>query len=130
FSGLDCVLSLIQPGDKVVTFPNGTFSGIDSLTISMKAATPEELAAHSLNPKPKSVVTVETPHGQSVTGEIVDKALAQHQPMWAFMAHWEQGSGPSHDLKGLNAAGLKHGLIGIVQAVSSLGVGDFNIDDY
>ncbi len=30
FSGLDCVLSLILPGDKVVAFPNGTFSGIDS----------------------------------------------------------------------------------------------------
>ena len=37
FSGLDCVLSLILPGDKVVAFPNGTFSGIDSLTIRMKA---------------------------------------------------------------------------------------------
>ena len=37
FSGLDCVLSLIAPGDKVVAFPNGTFSGIDSLTIRMKA---------------------------------------------------------------------------------------------
>ena len=38
FSGLDCVLSLILPGDKVVAFPNGTFSGIDTLTIRMKAA--------------------------------------------------------------------------------------------
>jgi len=130
FSGLDCVLSLIQPGDKVVTFPNGTFSGIDSLTIRMKAANPEELAADSLNPKPKSVVTVETPHGQSVTGEIVDKALAQHKPMWAFMAHWETGSGRINDLKGFNDACLKHGVMGIVDAVSSLGVGDFNIDDY
>ena len=25
--GLDCVLSLTLPGDKVVAFPNGTFSG-------------------------------------------------------------------------------------------------------
>ena len=40
FSGLDCVLSLILPGDKVVAFPNGTFSGIDSLTIQMKARRP------------------------------------------------------------------------------------------
>ncbi len=68
FSGLDCVLSLILPGDKVVVFPNGTFSGIDSLTIRMKASTAEELAADSLNPKPKSVIIVETPHGQSVDG--------------------------------------------------------------
>ena len=77
FSGLDCVLSLILPGDKVVTFPNGTFSGIDNLTIRMKAATAEELAADSLNPKPKSVVVVETPHGQSVTAETIDRLPVQ-----------------------------------------------------
>ena len=130
FSGLDCVLSLILPGDKVVVFPNGTFSGIDSLTIRMKASTAEELAADSLNPKPKSVIIVETPHGQSVTGETVDKALAEHKPMWAFMAHWETGSGRINDLKGFSDACVKHGVMGIVDAVSSLGVADFNIDDY
>lgn len=130
FSGLDCVLSMILPGDKVVVFPNGTFSGIDSLTIRMKASTREDLAADSLNPKPKNVVTVETPHGKSVTGEIIDKALAEHKPMWAFMAHWETGSGRINDLKGFNDACLKHGVMGIVDAVSSLGVADFNIDDY
>ncbi len=97
FSGLDCVLSLILPGDKVV---------------------------------PKSVTIVETPHGKSVTGEIVEKALAAAKPMWAFMAHWETGSGRVNDLKGFNDACLKHGVMGIVDAVSSLGVGDFNIDDY
>src|SRR5262245_65425385 len=68
FSGLDCVLSLILPGDKVVTFPNGTFSGIDSLTIRMKAASKEELKADSLNPKAKSVVTGTAPQCQSATG--------------------------------------------------------------
>ena len=130
FSGLDCVLSMILPGDKVVVFPNGTFSGIDSVTIRMKASTREDLAADSLNPKPKNVVTVETPHGKSVPGEIVDKALAQHKPMWAFIAHWETGSGRINDLKGFSDACLKHGVMGIVDAVSSLGVADFNIDDY
>ena len=130
FSGLDCVLSMILPGDKVVVFPNGTFSGIDSLTIRMKASTREDLAADSLNPTPKNVVTVETSHGKSVTGEIVDKALAEHKPMWAFIAHWETGSGRINDLKGFSDACLKHGVMGIVDAVSSLGVADFNIDDY
>lgn len=130
FSGLDVVLSLILPGDKVVAFPNGTFSGIDSLTIRMKASTAEELAADSLNPKPASVTIVETPHGQSVTGETVDKALAQHKPLFAFMAHWETGSGRINDLKGFSDACVKHGVLGIVDAVSSLGVADFNIDDY
>lgn len=130
FSGLDCVLSLILPGDKVVSFPNGTFSGIDSLTIRMKAATEAELAANSMNPQAASVKIVETPHGQPVTGEIVDAALAEHKPMWAFMAHWETGSGRINDIKGFSDACLKHGVMGIVDAVSSLGVEDFNIDDY
>jgi alanine-glyoxylate transaminase/serine-glyoxylate transaminase/serine-pyruvate transaminase len=44
FSGLDCVLSMILPGDKVVVFTNGTFSAIDGLTIRMKASTNEDLA--------------------------------------------------------------------------------------
>jgi alanine-glyoxylate transaminase/serine-glyoxylate transaminase/serine-pyruvate transaminase len=130
FDGLDCVLSMILPSDRVVVFPNGTFSGIDSLTIRMKAATKEELAADSLNPKAASVTVVETPHGRSVTGETVDKALAEHKPMWAFMAHWETGSGRINDLKGFSDACVKHGVMGIIDAVSSLGVGDFNIDDY
>ncbi|WP_204377264.1 hypothetical protein [Methyloceanibacter superfactus] len=38
--------------------------------------------------------------------------------------------GPHHDLKGFSDACLKHGVMGIVDAVSSLGVADFNIDDY
>ncbi|KUO57911.1 MAG: aminotransferase [Alphaproteobacteria bacterium BRH_c36] len=130
FSGLDCVLSLILPGDKVVAFPNGTFSGIDSLTIRMKASTAEELAADPLNPRPASVTVVETPHGQSVSGKNVDNVLAETKPMWAFMAHWETGSGRINDLKGFSDACMKHGVMGIVDAVSSLGVADFNIDDY
>jgi alanine-glyoxylate transaminase/serine-glyoxylate transaminase/serine-pyruvate transaminase len=130
FSGLDCVLSLIMPGDRVVAFPNGTFSGIDSLTIRLKAATADELAADPLNPKAASVIVVETPHGQSVAGETVDKALAEHKPLWAFMAHWETGSGRINDLKGFSDACLKHSVLGIVDAVSSLGVADFDIDDY
>ena len=130
FDGLDCVLQLILPRDKVVTFPNGTFSGIDSLTIRMKAATKDELAADSLSPKADSVTVVETPHGQSVTGETIDKALAKHMPMWAFMAHWETGSGRINDLKAFSDACVKHGVMGICDAVSSLGVADFNIDDY
>src|ERR1700687_6181063 len=130
FSGLDCVLSMILPGDKVVAFTNGTFSGIDGLTIRMKASTREELAANPLDPKPASVTMVVTPHGQSIWGETVEKALAQHKPMWAFMAHWETGSGRTNDLKGFSDACLKHGAMGIVDVVCSLGVADYNIDDY
>ncbi len=130
FSGLDCILSMIHPGDSVVVFVNGTFSGIDGLTIRMKASSEEELAADSLNPKPANVKRFEIPHGQSVTAEIIDKALAEHKPMWAFMAHWETGSGRINDIQGFNDACQKHGVMGMVDAVSSLGIEYFDIDDY
>ena len=130
FSGLDSAFSPILSGDTVVSFVNGTFSGIDDLAIRMKASTAADLAADPLNPKPVNVVTIVVPHGQSVTGEIVEAALAEHKPMWAFMAHWETGSGRVNDIQGFNDACAKHDAMGIVDAVSSLGIANFNIDDY
>ncbi|MEM7472761.1 MAG: aminotransferase [Pseudomonadota bacterium] len=130
WSGLDMMFSAVMPGDKVVMFVNGTFSGIDGLTVRMRAATAEELAANPLDPQPASVVIIDVPHGTSVTGEIVDAALAEHKPKWAAMAHWETGSGRVNDIEGFSDACVKHGAMGLVDAVSSLGVGDFAIDDY
>lgn len=46
------------------------------------------------------------------------------------MAHWETGSGRINDLQGFNDACAKHGVMGIVDAVSSLGIAEFDIDDY
>ncbi len=130
WSGLDTMFSAVLPGDKVVAFTNGTFSGIDGLTLRIKAATREELAKNALDPQAASVVTIEVPHGQPVTDEIVEAALAEHKPKWAFMAHWETGSGVVNDIKGFSDACENHGVMGLVDAVSSLGVEDFAIDDY
>jgi alanine-glyoxylate transaminase/serine-glyoxylate transaminase/serine-pyruvate transaminase len=130
WSGLDMLFSAVLPGDRVVVFVNGTFSGIDGLTLRMKAATAEELAASPLDPKPSSVSIISVPHGQSVTGEIVETALARYRPKWAAMAHWETGSGRINDLRGFSDACERHGVMGLVDAVSSLGVADFGIDDY
>jgi len=130
WSGLDCLFSAVLPGDKVVVFVNGTFSGIDGLTLRMKAATAEELAANPMDPQPASVKVVTVPHGQSVTAEIVEAALAEHKPKWAAMAHWETGSGRINDMRGFSDACERHGAMGLVDAVSSLGVADFRIDDY
>ncbi|RQP04143.1 MAG: alanine--glyoxylate aminotransferase family protein [Paracoccus sp. BP8] len=130
WSGLDCLFSAVLPGDRVVVFVNGTFSGIDGLTLRMKAATAEELAANPMDPQPASVKVVTVPHGQSVTAEIVEAALAEHKPKWAAMAHWETGSGRINDMRGFSGACERHGAMGLVDAVSSLGVEDFRIDDY
>lgn len=130
WSGLDCLFSAVMPGDRVVVFVNGTFSGIDGLTLRMKAATAEELAAGPMDPQPASVKIVTVPHGQSVTAETIEAALAEHKPKWAAMAHWETGSGRINDLRGFSDACMRHDVMGLVDAVSSLGVEDFRIDDF
>ncbi|WP_424988596.1 aminotransferase [Microbulbifer sp. S227A] len=130
WSGLDMMFSAVMPGDTVVVFANGTFSGIDGLTVRMKAATADELRANPLDPVAASVTIIDVPHGQSVSGEIVEAALAEHKPKWAAMAHWETGSGRVNDIRGFSDACERHGVMGLVDAVSSLGVEDFRIDDF
>jgi alanine-glyoxylate transaminase/serine-glyoxylate transaminase/serine-pyruvate transaminase len=130
WSGLDALFAAILPGDRVVCFVNGTFSGIDALTVRTKAATRDDLRADALNPQPVNVTVITVPHGQSVTGEIVEQALAAHKPTWAVMAHWETGSGRINDLRAFSDACLRHNVMGLVDAVSSLGIEDFAIDDF
>lgn len=130
FSGIDCMMSAVLPGDKVVAFVNGTFSGIDDLAIRMRASSRADLADNPDNPQPENVITINVPHGESVTGAIVKAALEEHQPKWAIMTHWETGSGRINDIEGFSYACQKHGVMGLVDAVSSLGVADFSIDDY
>ncbi|WP_209599424.1 aminotransferase class V-fold PLP-dependent enzyme [Ruegeria sp. HKCCSP351] len=130
WSALDTMFSAVMPGDKVVAFANGTFSGIDALTLRIKAATPEEHAANPMAPQAASVAVIEVPHGQPVTGDLVEATLAQHKPKWAFMAHWETGSGRINDLRGFSDACERHDVMGLIDAVSSLGVDDFSIDDF
>lgn len=130
WNGLDSLQSAILPGDTVVCFNNGTFSGIDCQTIRMKAASLEDLAANPIMPNPANVIQIDVPHGTSVSGEMVDAALAEHKPMWAFMSHWETGSGRINDIQGFNDACAKHGAMGLIDAVSSLGIENFSIDDY
>ncbi len=130
WSALDTMFSAVMPGDKVVAFANGTFSGIDALTLRIKAATGEEHAANPLDPQAASVTVIEVPHGQPVTGDVVEAALAEHKPKWAFMAHWETGSGRINDLRGFSDACERHGALGLIDAVSSLGADNFSIDDY
>lgn len=130
WTALDMMFSAVRPGDRVVAFANGTFSGIDALTLRIKAATADELAANPLDPQAASVTVIEVPHGTSVDSATIEAALAEHKPKWAFMAHWETGSGRINDLQGFSDACERHGAMGLVDAVSSLGVGDFRIDDF
>jgi aspartate aminotransferase-like enzyme len=67
------VISAVKPGEKVVAFVNGTFSGIDALSLRMRAATEEELSSNPLDPDAKSVNVVDVSHGQSVDGKTIEK---------------------------------------------------------
>lgn len=130
WSALDAMFSAVLPGDTVVAFANGTFSGIDALTLRIKASTRDELAKNSMNPQPASVTVIEVPHGTSVDAATIEAALSEHKPKWAFMAHWETGSGRINDVQGFSDACVRHGAMGLVDAVSSLGVDDFSIDSF
>lgn len=130
WSGLETMFAAIRPGDKVVVFVNGTFSGIDALNVRMKAATPEELAANSTDPASQSVTIISIPHGQSVSSDIIETALSEHKPKWATMAHWETGAGRINDLQAFSDACVRHNVLGLIDAVSSLGVSHFSIDNY
>lgn len=130
WSGLDCLLSAVLPGDTVVAFANGTFSQIDALTLRMKASSRDDLRANPLDPKPANVTVVNVAHGTSVTGDVIETALADKKPKWAMMAHWETGAGRINDLRGFSDACLKHRVMGLIDAVSSLGIEDFDIDDF
>ena len=92
------LLGIFIDWKTAVAYVGGAVCSLTAGFFGMKAATKEELAADSLSPKAASVTVVETPHGQSVTGETIDKALGKHKPMWAFMAHWETGSGRARSL--------------------------------
>jgi aspartate aminotransferase-like enzyme len=83
-----------------------------------------------MDPQAAGVTVITVPHGQSVGGTVIDASLATHKPMWALMAHWETGSGRVNDLRAFSDACLAHGVLGLVDAVSSLGIADFAIDDY
>ena len=74
-------------------------AGIDALTVRTRAATREDLKANALDPKPATVTIITVPHGQSVTGDLVAQTLAAKRPKWAFMAHWETGSGRINDIR-------------------------------
>jgi len=83
-----------------------------------------------MDPQTASVTVIEVAHGQSVSADDINAALAEHKPKWAFMAHWETGSGRINDVQAFSDACEAHGAMGLIDAVSSLGVEDFSIDAF
>lgn len=130
FSGLDCILSMVLPGDKVVAFVNGKFNGLGSLTIRAKTTRVSSLTAQPMNKPLENVIIVSIPNGETISGDFIAGVLAEHQPMWSVMAYCDTSSGRINDIKGFNDACAEHGAMGIIDAVSSLKDDGFDIDEY
>jgi hypothetical protein len=110
-------------------FVNGTFSGIDALTVRMKAATREDLKANALDPKPASVTVIRfrTAVGHRRRGR---EGAGRPQAHLGRDGALGNRLGPDQrPVKGFSDACLKHNVMGLVDAVSSLGIEDFAIDD-
>ena len=116
WNGIDCMLSAVLRSDKVIIFVNRTFSGTSELDSRLNNS--------------DHVIVIDTPPGKPITIEIVEAALATYRPKWAVMAHRETESGCINDVTGFSDACLKHGTMGLVDAVSPFGIADFSIDDY
>ena len=130
WSGIDCMLSAVLSGDKAIIFVNDTLSNIDGLAHRIQASSRSDLTANPMNPTPDNIIIINTPHGEPVSGEIVEAALATYRPKWAMMTHWETGLGGINDVKGFSDACIKHDTMGLIDAVSPLEIANFSIDDY
>ncbi len=129
WSGLDCMLNAILPGDRLWCSQRHLqqHRRADHPHESRDAGrTARQLAGPAGRPRDRDHRAA-WPVGRCAT---VEKALAQHKPKWAMMAHWETGSGRINDLQGFSDACAKHGAMGLIDAVSSLGIADFSIDDF
>lgn len=130
WSSIDCMLSAVLPDDKAIIFVNNSFSRNDGLALRMKTSSRSDLAANVVDTQPDNVIIINTPHGESITSEIIEAALATYRPKWAMMAHCETSPGHFNDLEGFSDACLKHNTMGLINAVASLNTADFSIDDY
>jgi len=116
-SGMEtCFMNLVDPGDHVLVCINGVF-GMRMKEVASRAGA--------------EVQSLEFEWGLAVDPEAVDKYLAAHPEinMLAFV-HAETSTGVRSDAKQLSAIGHKHGCLVIVDAVTSLGGIELNVDEW
>ncbi len=109
-----CFVNLLEPGDKVIVCQNGVFGGRMKENVERCGAT---------------AVMVEDAWGDTVCLEKVEQALAQHGDarVLAFV-HAETSTGAFADAAALCQMASNHGMLSIVDAVTSLGGIELNVD--
>jgi len=116
-AGMECCLvNMLEPGDEVVIAINGVFGGRMAEIARRCGAKP---------------VCVEFDWGTPVDPNRVEDVLKAHPDAVALaFVHAETSTGVRSDAQTLCALARKHDCLGIVDAVTSLGGIELNVDDW
>ena len=109
-----CFVNLLEPGDKVIVCQNGVFGGRMKENVERCGAT---------------AVMVEDEWGHTVSVDKVEQALSEHSDarVLAFV-HAETSTGAFADAATLCQLASRHGVLSIVDTVTSLGGIELNVD--
>lgn len=111
-----CFVNLIEPGDKVIVCQNGVFGGRMKENVERCGATP---------------IMVEDEWGKPVDPNKVEDAFKSFSKIKALaFVHAETSTGARSDAKVLCEIAQKHGVLSIVDAVTSLGGIELQVDDW
>ncbi|WP_372833523.1 alanine--glyoxylate aminotransferase family protein [Pontibacterium sp.] len=111
-----CFVNLVEPGDKVVVCQNGVFGGRMKENVERFGG---------------EAIMVQDDWGKPVDLDKVEKALADNDNVKALaFVHAETSTGVRSDAESLCALAQKYGCLSIVDAVTSLGGIDVDMDGW
>lgn len=111
-----CFVNLVEPGDKVIVCQNGVFGGRMKENVERFGAT---------------AIMVEDEWGKPVDPAKVEAAFAAHSDVKVLaFVHAETSTGVLSDAKTLCQIARKHGALTIVDAVTSLGGSEIDVDGW
>jgi len=108
--------NIIEPGDKIANVVNGWFGEILSEVIRTYGGEPVE---------------IKTEYGRAISPADVEIALDQEKDIKAlFVVHNETSSGVENPIQDIGKVAKKHGVIYFVDAISSFGGVDIDLDNW
>lgn len=111
-----CFVNLVEPGDKVIVCQNGVFGGRMKENVIRCGGTP---------------IMVEDTWGTAVDPNKVEEALKQNSGIKALaFVHAETSTGVESDVSTLTKLAQQHGVMTIVDTVTSLGGIPVKVDDW